>query len=104
LEYNITPIKHEKLIRARKSRGFTQNQMAQKIAMEQTIYSRKEIGKSSIIDDEWHKIAKVLKIPLQEIKNSTITNSSKNEGFIFHERSKTGVQYVNLSQKSTMPS
>nr|WP_315186017.1 helix-turn-helix transcriptional regulator [uncultured Flavobacterium sp.] len=91
-------MKHEKLILARKSRGFTQDQMAQKIAMEQTTYSRKEIGKSSITEEEWKKIAKVLEVPMEEIKDSKITNSIKNENCTFHEGSVAGVQYVNLPQ------
>lgn len=91
-------MKHEKLILARKSRGFTQDQMAQKIAMEQTTYSRKEIGKSSITEEEWQKIAKVLEVPVEEIKDIAVTNSIKNENCTFYEGSIAGVQYVNIPQ------
>lgn len=90
-------MKHEKLILARKSRGFTQDQMTQKIAMEQTTYSRKEIGKSSITEEEWQKIAKDLEVPVEEIKDSNITNSIKNENWNLNDNS-IGIQYVNIPQ------
>jgi DNA-binding XRE family transcriptional regulator len=44
----------QKLINLRKKTGLTQEQMAKSIAMEQTTYSRKELGKSSITNDEWY--------------------------------------------------
>ena len=42
----------QKLINLRKKTGLTQEQMAKSIAMEQTTYSRKELGKSSITNDD----------------------------------------------------
>ena len=45
-------MKNEKLFTVRKSRGLSQMEMAQKLAMEQTTYSRKEISKSPITDEE----------------------------------------------------
>jgi transcriptional regulator with XRE-family HTH domain len=90
-------MKHEKLMNARKSRGFTQNQMAEKIAMEQTTYSRKEIGKSLITDDEWNNFAKALNVPVEEIKDTVTPLSIKNENCTFSD-SAVGIQYVNIPQ------
>jgi transcriptional regulator with XRE-family HTH domain len=90
-------MKHEKLMLARKSRGFTQNQMAEKIAMEQTTYSRKEIGKSSITDAEWDKFAKVLDVAVEDIKDEKALTSIKNDNWSLNDNS-IGIQYVNIPQ------
>lgn len=89
-------MEHHKLIDIRKAKGFTQEQMALKIAMEQTTYSRKERGKSPISNEEWNRFAKALDIPVEEIKEN---NSSvlKNENCTFNENA-IGIQYVNIPQ------
>lgn len=61
-------MRQEKLIQARKDKGISQYEMAQIVAMEQTTYSRKEIGKSPIKDYEWKKFAEVLSVEVDEIK------------------------------------
>jgi transcriptional regulator with XRE-family HTH domain len=89
-------MKHDKLISARKARGYSQNQMASKIAMEQTTYSRKEIGKSPITDAEWDKFAKTLEVSVEDIKSEK-AQILKNEGCTFTENS-IGIQYINMPQ------
>lgn len=91
-------MEHKKLIDLRIAKGFTQKQMALKIAMEQTTYSRKERGKSPISDAEWNRFAKVLDIPVEDIKDNNVPISIKNEGCTFHEGSVAGIQYVNIPQ------
>lgn len=68
----------EKLIELRKLKGLTQSQMAKRIAMEQTTYSRKETGKSPITNDEWQRFAKALEVSIEDIKEETNVNF-KNE-------------------------
>jgi transcriptional regulator with XRE-family HTH domain len=90
-------MKHEKLMLARKSRGVTQAQMAQKTAMEQTTYSRKEIGKSSITEDEWDRFANALDVFKEDIKDdkSIIMNNENctvKDSFLH-------TQYINLPEK-----
>ena len=92
-------MKNEKLFTVRKSRGLSQMEMAQKLAMEQTTYSRKEIGKSPITDEEWQKFAKVLNTTVDEIKDSATGISVKNEKCTFSDNSVAGVQYVYIPQE-----
>lgn len=90
-------MEHQKLIYARKSKGLTQKQMALKIAMEQTTYSRKERGKSPISDEEWNRFAKTLEIPVEEIKEINNSSNSKNENCTFNDNS-IGIQYINIPE------
>lgn len=64
----------QKLINLRKKTGLTQEQMAKSIAMEQTTYSRKELGKSSITNDEWLRIAKALNTSVEDLKENNDDN------------------------------
>ena len=59
---------YEKLITTRKLKGYTQEKLTQQIAMEQTTLSRKERGLSPISDEEWQRIATVLQVPVDDIK------------------------------------
>ena len=90
-------MEHQKLKEIRTAKNITQNQMAKKIAMEQTTYSRKERGKSPILDDEWERFAKALNVPVEDIKVENIPVTMKNEGCTFTENS-IGIQYVNIPQ------
>ncbi len=89
---------YTKLHDARKAKGITQKQMANRIAMEQTTYSRKERGKSPITDEEWARLAKTLEVQVEEIKEENTTPVSvKNENCTFNENA-IGIQYVNIPQ------
>lgn len=86
-------MRQEKLINMRKTRGFSQVQMAQLVAMEQTTYSRKEIGKSNITDAEWNKFAKVLNVPVEEIKDLERSLAMKNNNWDFNNNA-ARIQYM----------
>ncbi|MET3538250.1 helix-turn-helix transcriptional regulator [Chryseobacterium limigenitum] len=58
----------EKLIRARKDKKFSQLDIAEHLNISQTQYLRKEKGEIEIKDDEWERIAKLLDIEVDEIK------------------------------------
>jgi transcriptional regulator with XRE-family HTH domain len=91
-------MEYQKLYDTRKAKGITQKQMANRIAMEQTTYSRKERGKSPITDEEWARLAKTLEVPVEEIKEENTTPISvKNENCTFTENA-IGIQYVNIPQ------
>jgi transcriptional regulator with XRE-family HTH domain len=90
-------MKNEKLFTVRKSRGLSQMEMAQKLAMEQTTYSRKEIGKSPITDDEWQKFAKVLNTTVDEIKEKTVPQAV-NENCVFNDQS-VGIQNISIPKE-----
>lgn len=89
-------MEHHKLIELRRAKKITQNQMAKNIHMEQTTYSRKERGKSPISNDEWDRLAKVLDVPVEEIKSETVPVTIKNENCTFNDN--IGIQYVNIPQ------
>jgi transcriptional regulator with XRE-family HTH domain len=78
----------------RKDKGFTQKQMALKMAMEQTTYSRKENGKSPITDDEYKKIAALLETSIEEIKKE-IPSIAKNENCTFNDNA-VGIQIISI--------
>jgi transcriptional regulator with XRE-family HTH domain len=58
----------KKLIAARKELGLTQNCMAEKLAMTQSQYQRREQGEIRICDEEWERIAKMLGKSVDEVK------------------------------------
>lgn len=87
---------HEKLISLRKERKISQEEMADKLAMEQTTYSRKERGKSPITKEEWIKIANLLEVDLNDLKDEQAT-TYKNENFTLHDNS-VGVQHITVHQ------
>lgn len=71
----------EKLRRLRKQKGFTQQQIADAIAIDVSNYSRKENGGVKIIREEWEKIAKFMDVPLEEIyqeEEATIIINNEN--------------------------
>lgn len=59
---------HEKLRSLRKQKGINQEDMAKILSTDTSSYSRKENGKSKIHDEEWVKLAKVLDVSVDEIK------------------------------------
>lgn len=86
----------QKLIDFRKKVGFTQEQMAKHIAMEQTTYSRKELGKSAITNEEWLRLAKALNTSIEELREENSINL-KNDNCTFNEHA-IGITYVNIPQ------
>ena len=57
----------EKLIEARKTRGFTQQDVANELCIDVSCYSKRESGHAKIRIEEWVKIAKVLNVPVETI-------------------------------------
>ncbi|KAF2507709.1 helix-turn-helix transcriptional regulator [Flavobacterium zhairuonense] len=72
-------MEHEKLIKARKEKGFTQKEMAEMLAMEQTTYSKKERGISRIRENEWESFAKILDKDIEAIKGKMEDLTSNHE-------------------------
>jgi len=56
-----------KLLETRKSKGFSQSQIAEKLFMDVSNYNRRENGQVRISILEWEKIAKILGVALSEI-------------------------------------
>lgn len=63
-----------KLIRTRKGK-YTQENMAKLLHMSQSQYQRRETGEIKISDDEWEKIAKVLDVEVEDIKEEDVVQS-----------------------------
>lgn len=76
----------EKLIRARKEKKFSQQDIAEHLNISQTQYLRKEKGEIEIKDEEWERIAKLLDVEIEDIKqtdkehsiNQTFENNTGN--------------------------
>jgi transcriptional regulator with XRE-family HTH domain len=56
-----------RLLEARKAKGFSQNQIAEKLCMDVSNYSRRENGQIRINVSEWEKLSKILDVPLNDI-------------------------------------
>ncbi|KQT24259.1 hypothetical protein ASG22_09600 [Chryseobacterium sp. Leaf405] len=63
-----------KLIRVRKAK-YTQENMAKLLHMSQSQYQRRETGEIKISDEEWKKIAKVLDVEVEDIKEEDVVQS-----------------------------
>jgi transcriptional regulator with XRE-family HTH domain len=63
-------------------KGLTQKQIAIKMAMEQTTYSRKENGKSPITEKEFEKLSNVLETSIEEIKKGVPNIATNGNYFI----------------------
>ena len=72
---------HLREIRIKK--GLTQKQIAIKMAMEQTTYSRKENGKSPITQKEFEKLSNLLDTSIEEIKKE-VTNIATNGNYFIN--------------------
>ncbi|KAF2332269.1 helix-turn-helix domain-containing protein [Flavobacterium ginsenosidimutans] len=68
---------HKNLVKARKEKGFSQKQMADMLAMEQTTYSKKERGVSRIRENEWMQFAKILGKDVDELKDDISQDKEK---------------------------
>ena len=66
-----------KLIRARKEKKFSQQDVAEFLSISQTQYLRKEKGEIGITEQEWDKIAKLLNVEVEEIKEEENKNISQ---------------------------
>ena len=86
---------YEKLITTRKLKGYTQEKLAQQIAMEQTTLSRKERGISPITIAEWERIAKALEVSIEKI----VEPNNNNTQSFFNEKA-LSLQNVVLIKKS----
>jgi len=56
-----------KLKQMRQFKGFSQQQIADKLCMGTTTYHRRENGRIEINIEEWEKLAKILNVPIKEI-------------------------------------
>jgi len=79
-------------------KGITQKEMALKMAMEQTTYSRKERGISPISEEEWERFAKVLDTTIDELKKEIVT-VPKNENCTFNDNA-IGIQIVSIPKEA----
>src|SRR5690606_533217 len=71
-----------KLIEARKSKGFSQSQMAEQLCMDVSNYNRREKGQAKISFSEWEKLSKILEVPVENIYENEETKF-----FVFKDRS-----------------
>lgn len=70
---------HMNLKEIRVSKGLTQKQMAEKMAMEQTTYSKKERGISPINANERKRLSEIFEIPIEDLHKLNCPLTTKNE-------------------------
>ncbi|MFN4365264.1 helix-turn-helix transcriptional regulator [Chryseobacterium hispalense] len=69
----------ENLIRVRKQKKFSQQDVAEHLNISQTQYQRKEKGEAGITDSEWERMAKLFNVEVEEIKETAeATNMIQN--------------------------
>ncbi len=81
----MTYIPKERLKNARIQRGYKQSEFAERVAMDQSQYSRRETGKVAITDEEWDRFARELGVSKDDIYESepkiiNIVNNYNNKG------------------------
>lgn len=75
-----------KLFLKRQELGYSQEYLAEGLNLSQSQYSRREKGVKKISDEEWEKLAELLNVPIEEIKevdndkNFVINNNENNSG------------------------
>jgi len=79
-----------RLFEARKSKGFSQSQMAEKLCMSLSSYSRRETGEVRVHITEWEKLARILETPLNEIYEP-----EENQVFICNDNTSVNYQGTN---------
>lgn len=72
----------EKLIELRIAKGYSQKQIAEKLFMDVSTYSRREKGQIKISNQEWIKLSQILETPLE-----TIFESEEGMTFIYNDNS-----------------
>ncbi len=88
---------HGKLRNLRKEKGMSQKEIAQILSTDISSYSRKENGKSKIHDEEWEKLAKVLDVSVEEIKER------ENIKVVYNETPTSSDNSGNYSQHFNLP-
>lgn len=92
----------EKLRTLRKQKGYTQQQIADLLATDVSNYSRKENGDDKIFDDEWEKLAKILEVSVEDIREEKAATVIQNLTFN-DSSSNTSNQSGNYNQYCNIP-
>lgn len=92
----------EKLRTLRKQKGYTQQQIADLLATDVSNYSRKENGDVKIFDDEWEKLAKILDVSVEDIREEKAATVIQNLTFN-DSSSNTSNQSGNYNQYCNIP-
>lgn len=92
----------EKLRTLRKHKGYTQQQIADLLATDVSNYSRKENGDVKIFDDEWEKLAKILDVSVEDIREEKAATVIQNLTFN-DSSSNTSNQSGNYNQYCNIP-
>ncbi len=70
-------MKKSKLINLRKTKKFSQADLAAYLKISQTQYQKREIGKMKITAEEWQKIANLLDVSQEDIYESSYYSNEK---------------------------
>jgi transcriptional regulator with XRE-family HTH domain len=90
----------QKLIDKRKAQKLSQENMAFYLGINQSQYSRREKGISKISKTEWHKLAEILKTPLNDIYESEddIYSNSKIDSLFSDTFNKQSLEVMTMTK------
>jgi DNA-binding XRE family transcriptional regulator len=91
-------MKKTKLIEARKSRGYSQEYMANKLGIDESNYCRRENGQNKMNMNDWKKASELLEYSIADI-----FEPDENQVFIHNENSPTTSQGNNNTIYSPVP-
>ncbi|MDQ1160442.1 transcriptional regulator with XRE-family HTH domain [Chryseobacterium sp. SORGH_AS 447] len=81
----------------RKKKGISQKEIARILSIDISSYCRKENGKSKIHDDEWEKLATILNVSADEIKEK------ENSGMVYDDNPTSSTNSGNYNQYFNLP-
>jgi len=87
-----------KLIEVRKAKGFSPQEIADKLGKSVSSYHRREQGKTKMHISEWQKIAKVLSVSLEEIYEPEDSQSVS-----FNDNSTATITYLGTNNIYPIP-
>jgi len=91
-----------KLIEARKMKGLLQNEIAERLCMDPSCYSRRESGEIKITKGQWGKLAEILEVPFDEIYEPDESQTFINNGYV--QANYQGTQYIHPVPESLLDS
>ena len=88
----------EKLIEMRKAKGFSVQEVAEKMCKSVSSYHRREKGQTKVHFDEWQKLAKIFNVPFEDIYEP-----EESQSIIFNDSSTASGNYFGTNNIYSIP-
>ena len=83
-------------------KGLLQNEIAERLYMDPSCYSRREKGEIKITFSQWEKLAEILDVPFDEIYEPDESQTFINNGYV--QANYQGTQYIHPVPESLLES